>query len=325
MLKENQSKLINNQSLQNTFPVSEIIDGKLIFDDPKQADIAMRLGAFYLKIPSNLDLRPGIRLAHNFYKDLNIDAPDYTGYKQRSFEKSTLGYADRPDQVEQFQLELSLWDECLPKEVCDLLYIMNTLSVQILENVLEYSGISKDDWDLITGGALENKAGHTTTINHYRTEKEAIGIVGHKDSGFVTLLYANLPGYELKLNGEWFPMDPKDGCFLVNLGQVFEILTKNLKNSIIAPVHRVRQMYSDKNVEDRISFTIFITPRYDSNIYQYDTSGSLGIYGDYMSFLKDRFRKVKYANHRIKDKDDQNQDLDGPSNKVNKLSSLYDE
>lgn len=321
MFRENQSTAAS----QNVFPASKIIGKKLIFDDSEQLDLAFRLGAFYLEIPSNLDLRPGIQLAKNFYKDLNSKASGYTGYKQRSFEKSALGYADRPDQVEQLQLELSLWNEFLPKDVCDLLNVMNTLSVQVLENVLEYSGISKDDWGLITGGALENKAGHVATMNHYRPEKEAIGIVSHKDSGFVTLLYANSPGYELKMNNEWYPMDPKDGYFMVNLGHIFEILTENLKKPIGAPEHRVRQLYSDKGVEDRISFTIFITPRYDYNIYQYDKNGSLGIYRDYMSFLKERFRKVNYGTHRSDDKNSQGLDRDNSSSGVKKLSSLYDE
>ncbi len=319
MFKENQPTATS----QNIFPLSRIVGKKLIFNNAEELDLAFRLGAFYLEIPSNVDLNPGIELARNFYKDLDSNKPGYTGYKEVVFEKSSLGYADRPDQVEQLQLELSLWNEFLPKEVCNLLDVMNTLSVQVLENVLEYAGVSKDDWDLITGEALENKAGHVATINHYRAEKEAIGIVSHKDSGFITLLYANLPGYELIMNDTWHPMDPKDGYFMVNLGHALEILTENLKKPIGAPEHRVRQLYSD--VEDRISFTIFITPRYDSNIYQYKKSGALGIYKDYMSFLKERFRKVDYGTHRVNDKEIQTPDSNSPSGGVKKLSSLYDE
>lgn len=325
MSRVNQSTSITHTS-QNIFPVSEIIDGKLVFEDTKQADWALKTGVFYLKIPTNLDLGPGIKLAQNFYKDLNSNVPGYTGYKQRLFEKSSLGYADRPDQVEQLQLELPLWNEFLPKEVSDLLCSMNTLSVQVLESVLAYCGIPKNDWDLVIGGALENKAGHNTTINHYRPEKEAIGIVGHKDSGYITLLYVSSPGLEAKLNNEWYPIDPKDGYFIVNFGHILEILTENLKKPITAVEHRVRQLYRHQDANDRISFTIFITPRYDGHIYQYDNSGLLGIYRDYMSFLKERFRNVNYASHgALNTEANPKLDADSPSNGVKKISSLYTE
>jgi isopenicillin N synthase-like dioxygenase len=299
-------------------PTSKIIDDKLIFDDPTQMELALKAGAFYLEVPSHVDVHWGIQLAQNFYKDLKGEMPGYTGYKQRSFEKTTLGYADRPDQVEQFQLELPLWNNYFPKEVCDLLYAMNLMSIQVMRNLLEYVDIPQKDWDIITNGSFENNAGHNTTINHYRTEKHATGLVGHKDSGYITLLYANLPGYEVMLDYEWYSVPPKDKYFIVNLGHVLEILTENLNQPMIASYHRVRQLHYDEITEDRISFTTFITPRYDGHIYQYDKNGSLQIYREYIAFLKERFRKVNYYNHRGLDKDTS-------SSQVKNIASLYEE
>lgn len=316
--KENQSSSIGTQP---SFPVCELIEGKLVFSDSEQIDLALKTGVFYLKIPPNVDLTPGIKLAQNFYKDLDSNMPGYTGYKHQSFEESSLGYADRSDQVEQLQLELLLWNKFLPKEVCDLLHTMNTLSIQILESVLEYADIPRDDWDLITGGALKNEAAHNTTINHYRPEKKAIGIVAHKDSGYITLLYVSSPGLEGRLNDKWYPIDIKDGYFVVNLGHTLEILTENLKKPIHAIKHRVKQLDSDKNMGDRISFTIFITPKYEGNLYQYDNNGLLRVYRDYLSFLKERFREINYGSHGALTDESS---LDTSSSDVKKLASLYD-
>jgi hypothetical protein len=325
MSKENYSASVTTQSSQGVFPISKMVKGKLIFENTTHADMAYNIGAFYLKIPEHIDMEPGTYLAQNFHKDLDSNMPDFTGYKQHPFEKSSFGYVDRPDQVEQFQLELSLWAEYLPKKVCDVVSTMNMLSVQVLENMLEYYDIPKEDWAPITGGSLENKAGHLATISHYRPEKKAIGIVGHKDGGYITLLYSTTPGYEVKIGDEWHSMDPKEGYFIVNLGQSFEILTANCKKRINAPEHRVRQLYSGNGVEDRTSVAIFVTPRLDSDIYQYNVAGSLEVYRDYLSFLKERFRKINYVNDRVDGLNAASESNTSKSGTPPKFSELYDD
>lgn len=89
--------------------------------------------------------------------------------------------------------------------------------------------------------------------------KDVVGIGAHTDYELFTLLYATSPGLEV-LNGAgvWIDAPPVPGAYVVNIGDMLEILTNG---AFIATSHRVRKVS-----EERYSFPLFFTLDYDARI-----------------------------------------------------------
>jgi len=70
---------------------------------------------------------------------------------------------------------------------------------------------------------------------------EAQGVGAHKDSsGWLTFLYqvGNEEGLEvLDADGQWIPVPPIEGSFVVNFGNAFEAATEG---AVKATIHRVK-------------------------------------------------------------------------------------
>ncbi len=98
---------------------SEIINGELKFDDPDKFEQALQDGFFLVKVPSQMNLMYGDKLAHNFYKQKNTDLDDdYKGFKHVLLNKTYQGYFDREDdQSESFYIEESNWNAILPTDL----------------------------------------------------------------------------------------------------------------------------------------------------------------------------------------------------------------
>ncbi|MFH3478791.1 isopenicillin N synthase family dioxygenase [Xanthobacter variabilis] len=89
--------------------------------------------------------------------------------------------------------------------------------------------------------------------------KDVVGIGAHTDYELFTLLHATTPGLEV-LNGAgvWIDAPPVPGAYVVNIGDMLEILTNG---AFIATSHRVRKVS-----EERYSFPLFFTLDYDTRI-----------------------------------------------------------
>jgi isopenicillin N synthase-like dioxygenase len=280
-----------------TFPKSEICDGSLCFQSEIDYQNALKEGVFFVKIPKDIDVKPGIKFCENFYKkkDNGIDK-EYKGFNQLSYNDSILGYSDRHDQVEQVQLEIPLWNKYFPQELSNLLFMMNKLGLLIVENIFEKVGITKKYWDVITGGASKSTALQYCIFNHYRSLKNRIGITKHKDSGFITVLYSPEPGLEALTDERWVSIYPEDGYFTINLGHSFEVLTGKQNLSIKAVEHRVKEIKKSSNEPDRYSFGTYIGPRFDMNLFQYD-NGKLVFYKTFIEFQKIKAKEMGYEFH----------------------------
>ena len=87
--------------------------------------------------------------------------------------------------------------------------------------------------------------------------KDSVGIGAHTDYECFTLLHPTAPGLEV-LNGagEWIDVPPMPGAFVVNLGDMMELLTNG---EFVATSHRVRRVK-----EERYSFPLFFSFDYDT-------------------------------------------------------------
>jgi hypothetical protein len=282
-------------------PVAHIQDGVLHFAELDGFKRARALGAFYLRQPEDFDFRAGVELAQKYYLPA-IDGPDadFRGYRTRSLPRSLLGYSQTgKDQDELLQIEAHLWDEYLPQEAARLLWRMNDLSRSVLTNLFLRTGVAQEHIDTVAAGLSKDEALQYCIFNHYRPElDEPIGLTAHKDSGFITMLYTTVPGLESQDGQAWVPFDPLPGHFTIVLGHAFEILTERLPNAVKASYHRVRRMATGlPGSPDRFTFGVYIGPRWDQLLYQYDASGNLSNVGTFLDFQRDKAAEMAYAFH----------------------------
>lgn len=93
-------------------------------------------------------------------------------------------------------------------------------------------------------------------------------------------------------DGRWHPLEVKTDQFIVNLGDGLEILTRNLPRPVTAVVHRVPESPGDRPEGDRSSFTVFIGPRYDMQLYQYSAEAVFGEYQGFRDFSVEKAKKL---------------------------------
>ncbi|CAL4923114.1 unnamed protein product [Urochloa decumbens] len=78
--------------------------------------------------------------------------------------------------------------------------------------------------------------GQSVAIHHYppcRQPEKVVGIPPHTDGlGLTVLLHADdTPGLQIKRGGRWFPVRPLPGAFVVNVGDILDVLTNGAYGS----------------------------------------------------------------------------------------------
>jgi isopenicillin N synthase-like dioxygenase len=90
---------------------------------------------------------------------------------------------------------------------------------------------------------------------HYPPAEDAPGIGSHTDYECFTILHTTAPGLEvMNAEGRWVDAPPIPGAFVVNLGDMMEILTGG---QWVSTAHRVRKVR-----EERYSFPLFFSLDY---------------------------------------------------------------
>lgn len=85
------------------------------------------------------------------------------------------------------------------------------------------------------------------------------GISAHTDYECFTILHATMPGLEvLNSAGDWIDAPPVPGAFVINIGDMLEVLTNG---RFIATPHRVRNV-----ADERFSFPLFCAVDFDTVI-----------------------------------------------------------
>jgi len=274
-------------------PVAETRGGGVEFDRPDGAAEALRAGAFLLRMPDDLDPAPGLDLCRRFYLP-PVPGDRYRGHREHGHPASKLGYEDRPDQVEQLQIEAHLWQRYFPEEVTSLLERMEEITGTALHALLSAAGVPAGDADEALGGHHGGLC--YTTVNHYRGDLDRrVGIVEHTDSGYITLFHADQPGFEVLDNGRWTPIELPERHFVVNLGDAFDVLTRHLPHPGTAVLHRVAA--AGPGQPDRSSFTIYMGPSYDMVLRQYTSDGELVDYQSFRDFSVAKAARMGYQFH----------------------------
>lgn len=251
---------------------AQLNEKKLQFSSAMAKESALRNGCFALHIPRHIDLKPGKKLAAEFYQDPGETLGDTQRY--RGYRDQTALYFDR----EHFQTEHILTDHVqrqslLPVAVnmmCDDLHALATL---ILRDVLRETGIAPALWPHVTHSATQGGGVKWFAVSHYRTERHQPGAPAHKDTGFVTVLFCNQPGLEVFVNNQWMAVEPIADHFLINFGGALEALTLHLPTPVNAVLHRVRQCQPHSSGQDRYSFAVFLNPPASGELFQSSADG----------------------------------------------------
>ncbi|MBX2848467.1 MAG: hypothetical protein KTR16_09105 [Acidiferrobacterales bacterium] len=124
------------------------------------------------------------------------------------------------------------------------------------------------------------------------------GIGAHTDYEFFTILLPTAPGLQV-LNGigEWIDVPVVDGCFVLNIGDMMELVTNG---EYVATSHRVQQVK-----EERYSFPFFSSLDYETlvePISKFVTEGETSTYvplicGDHL--LEQTIKTFNYLQKRL--------------------------
>ncbi|KAF7056281.1 hypothetical protein CFC21_063704 [Triticum aestivum] len=147
-----------------------------------------------------------------------------------------------PDQPATFRAALDRYS-CAVKEVADSLLATMSENLGLKREVIA---------DRCIGGL------QSIRMNLYPPCAQADKVVGlspHSDADLLTLVLQvnHVQGLQIKRNGSWFAVKPVEGAFVVNVGDIFEILTNGRYRSI---EHRV--VVDPK--EERLSVAAFHSP-----------------------------------------------------------------
>ncbi len=278
---------------------AELRGGELHFETPDGWNNALARGLFYLRAPE-LDYASGMRLCRSYHLP-RTGGPDdaYRGFREARLDGSVLGYSSAGnDQVERVQLEIALWERYLPAEVVPVLRALNDVARATVHAFFARCGVRPADIPRITGGMDGDTALQYCIFNNYASSAAAdIGFTPHKDSGFITIMYSTEPGLEAFEDGAWVPADPVPGYLTMLHGDAMEVLTARLPESAAATYHRVRHMDPSPDATDRTSFGVYIGPRFDQDLYQYDPRGELVPYQSFLSFQRNKAVEMGYEFH----------------------------
>ncbi|MCX6018260.1 MAG: isopenicillin N synthase family oxygenase [Chloroflexi bacterium] len=101
------------------------------------------------------------------------------------------------------------------------------------------------------------------------TESEQ-GVGAHKDSGFLTVLLQDVQsGLEVEYEGNWISAPPIRGTFIVNIGEVLEMVSDGY---LRATMHRV---VTPPAGTDRLSVPFFFAARLDATVPLFDLPPAL--------------------------------------------------
>jgi isopenicillin N synthase-like dioxygenase len=250
---------------------------------------AMKDGIFYLGIPEELkkNIPESVQYAEKLRKQTELKS-----YRTAS---NILGYKRREDaQIVSFTALEHQWDHIFPNAILEIANVTHAIAIDVIKKALRRLSISEEVWSVATGGLTDNDGLVYFSINHYKPNKKMIGLIPHKDMGWITVLFINKHGLEKRNDeGVWEDIPPKEGYFVVNFGQAFEILVNSV-NKLKACIHRVRRVE-----EERISFAAFLHQAHGTDMHNIDNEGNLiraGSFEDMVKICYSEFDELQMEN-----------------------------
>jgi len=113
----------------------------------------------------------------------------------------------------------------------------------------------------------------TLLLIHYPEEQNTNGVAPHTDWGYLTLLLTTNKGLQVKINNEWIDVPFIEDHFVVNIGDILEILSSGFYKST---EHRVIVE------KEKYSIALFFEPKIDELIEPIE--------------INDKYKPVTYSN-----------------------------
>lgn len=175
-------------------------------------------------------------------------------------ERPSIGGAGRPDYL--WLQGPNQWPAALP-ELPGIIADWDAALSRVARTLLRHWAASLGSVSEVFDSAFTDTP--ATLIKVIRYPGQAAGSQGvgaHRDSGVLTLLLAEpgSRGLQVRRDDGWIDVPPRDGAFIVNIGELLEVATGGY---LRATEHRV-DLRQPSN--DRISVPYFFNPRLDARI-----------------------------------------------------------
>ncbi|KAG1115023.1 hypothetical protein G6F42_014045 [Rhizopus arrhizus] len=233
----------------------------------------------FFKLPIQEKLKVELKNSPHFrgYSRLNAETTDY---KQDNREQLDLGreYPVLPIQGHPVYAHLrgpNQWPEQIPgfkENVTELMESMTQVGLTIIRAMAQVLQLDQDEFMALFGedyGVRCKLLRYPALNDPVDTPLEhGLGVGPHKDTGFLALLLQDdIGGLQVQTqDGRWMDAEPIPDTFIVNIGEIFERLTKQ---TFVATTHRVINKPS-ANFTDRYSIPLFLAPALETKIPQVD-------------------------------------------------------
>ncbi|GHJ86820.1 hypothetical protein NliqN6_3222 [Naganishia liquefaciens] len=218
----------------------------------------------YQKLKQNITMG---KADHHEGLDLYADSPYAKGEELDAHGKlKPLGGKNQwPNRPAGFQEEMQKWIEK-----------MKVLGLIVMKAMADGLGMTESEWQELQG-MVEDSFWVTRVIGYPPLPEGAQGVScgAHKDYGCLTLLHTDDTSKALQVFlrptpvagqpsakedvGVWIDADPIDGCFVVNVGEMWEVWTNGLYRSTL---HRVIH----RSPKFRVSLPFFFEPAFDAEV-----------------------------------------------------------
>ncbi|XP_077252443.1 protein SRG1-like [Tasmannia lanceolata] len=136
---------------------------------------------------------------------------------------------------------------------------LQKLAMKVLDQMAKALGMDTEEMrDLFIEGHQAMR------MNYYPPcpqPEQVIGLTPHSDSVALTLLLQanDVEGLQIRKNGMWNPVKPLPNAFIVNIGDILEMISNGVYRSI---EHRA----TVNPVQERLSIATFYSPRFSAEI-----------------------------------------------------------
>ncbi|WCJ32346.1 2-oxoglutarate (2OG) and Fe(II)-dependent oxygenase superfamily protein [Euphorbia peplus] len=137
---------------------------------------------------------------------------------------------------------------------------LKNLSMKILSSMAK--ALEIDDEEEITG--IFEDGHQSMRMNYYPPcpqPHKVIGLTPHSDASALTILLQvnEVEGLQIKKNGKWVSVNPLPNAFVINIGDILEIMTNGIYRSI---EHRA----TVNTEKERMSIATFYAPKYEAEM-----------------------------------------------------------
>tara|TARA_R110000868_G_scaffold8205_3_gene42554 strand:- start:144922 stop:145698 length:777 start_codon:yes stop_codon:yes gene_type:complete len=175
------------------------------------------------------------------------------------------------------------FEHCQDKMKTVRRYYFEHIFTPLIKNIFKDVGITE------AAESVLDDADYTLSLVYYPAcNSDNLGLTPHKDSATLTALWAQQPGFEAKIEGQWQPITIDPGYIAVQVGKSLEIMTNGAYKAL---EHRVML----ESETERLSMASFFTQQFDKPLVNYVTDKV--IHGDYRKFLSGDVKKT----HETKD------------------------